>query len=256
MTRMDCGEFRDLLEAYDDGELPAMERAAIAEHLQGCRDCSAALAELQALRGRIRAAGTFVAPAGLEARIHAAVGLESRRPRPFGWRQISALAASHAAVALLGGLLAYAMLARNDVRTAATRDILAAHQRSLIADQLVQVASAETHTVKPWFTGRVPFAPEVADLSAQGFPLLGGRVDYVLDRPAAALVYGRRKHRINVFILPAEQAPATAEFQADRNGYNVTAWRKGGFAYFAASDLNAGELRELVAALRGQPPAR
>ena len=177
MTRMDCSEFRDLLEPYDDGELPATERAAIAEHLKGCRACSAALADLQALRNRIRTAGTFAMPAGLEARIQSALGLESRRPRPFGWRGITALAASHAAVALLGGVLAYAMLVRSDARLTTTRDIVAAHQRSLIADQLVHLASAETHTVKPWFTGKVPFAPEVLDLSAQGFPLLGGRTD-------------------------------------------------------------------------------
>lgn len=249
MTRMDCNEFRDLLEPYDDGELPPSERAAVAGHLEGCRHCAAALADLEALRRRIRGAGTFAAPASLEARIRLALGLEARGLAAFGWRRVTALAASHLAVAVLGGLLAYTMAARSDVRLQTTRDVVAAHQRSLIADQLVQVASAETHTVKPWFTGRVPFAPDVVDLSAQGFQLLGGRTDYVLDRPVAALVYGRRKHRINVFILTAEQAPAVGTFQTARNGYNVAAWRKGAFAYFAASDLNAGEMAELVAAL-------
>ena len=251
MTRMDCREVRDLLPAFDDDELPAIERGAIAQHLQGCPECSDALAELRALRSRIRTSGTFAPPAGLQARVRSAIGIAHRDQKPAGWKRYAVMAASHAIVAGLAALLAYAALSRSDARTATTREVVAAHVRSVLADQLVQVASADTHTVRPWFTGRVPFAPDVVDLGASGFPLLGGRLDYVLDRPAAAIVYGRRKHRINVFVLPEQHAPNAGEFTAVLNGYNVAAWHHGGFAYFATSDLNATELQEFAQALRG-----
>lgn len=254
MTRMDCGEIRDLLQAYDDDELPASERAAIAQHLQGCAACAGILAEHQALRKGIRACGTFAMPAGLEARIRSAIGIESHRQKHPNWRRYAGKAASHAAVAALGAFLAYAALTRVDVRAATSRDIVAAHVRSMLAGQPTQVVSSESHTVRPWFTGKVAFAAEVVDLGARGFPLLGGRVDFVLDHPAAVVVYGRRKHLINLFVLPASQAPNTGEFMDTRYGYNIASWRDGEFSYFAASDLNAAELQEFAQALRSPGP--
>ncbi len=247
MKRMDCGEARELLNALDDGELPEGERAAVLEHVAHCVGCSSALGELQALRRRVRAAGTFSLPAGVEASVRGAVGLESRRYAGRRWLPYLA-APSHVAVALLAALIGYWVAARADARDMAAREVVAAHVRSLMDERLIQVASSDSHTVRPWFAGKVPFSPEVVDLAPQGFPLIGGRVDYVLDHRAAVLVYERHKHRINVFILPADQV-ATDAFQAARSGYNVLAWRKAGFAYFAASDLNAGEMQELAVAL-------
>ncbi len=251
MTRMDCSEVRDLLQAFDDDELSAAERSAVTMHLQSCGECAAALSGLRSLSRRIRASGTFALPAGLDGRLRTAIGVERRGREARDWRGWVAVAASHVAVAALGALLAIATLSRSDERAVAVRDVVGAHVRAMLTDQLVQVASADTHTVRPWFAGKVPFAPDVVDLAGKGFPLLGGRVDYVLDRPAAATVYGRRKHRINVFVLPESQVPGTGEYRAVREGYNVIAWRHGGFAYFAASDLNADELGELAQALRG-----
>jgi anti-sigma factor RsiW len=249
MTRMDCGEVRDLLHVYIDDELPADEHRAIAEHIKSCAECSQALAELEALRQRIRSAGTYTPPAGLERRLRAAVGLEPLLTRPI-WQRAALLAASHIAALVLGGLIATGLFLRSEAKDEVVRDVLQAHVRALIADQLVQVTSNETHEVRPWFLGKVPFAPIVRNIDAQGYPLLGARVDYVLDRPAAAIVYGRRKHRINLFILPEDQAFGPASFALTRNGFNMVVWRSGGFAYYAASDLNAKELEEFAALIR------
>lgn len=250
MIRMDCGEVRELLHVYEDDELPASERAEVARHLHECADCSEALAALRSLRARIKGAGTFATPAGLEDRVRLAIGIAAERRVAPSRTRFAALAASHVVVAALGALVAAALVSRSDNRTVIARDVVAAHVRSLLGEQIVQVASAETHTVKPWFAGRVPFAPEVVDLIQRDFPLIGGRLDYILERPAVAIVYGRRKHRINLFILPERQAGSSADFEAVRDGYNVVVWQQAGFAYFAASDLNAPELREFTQAIR------
>jgi anti-sigma factor RsiW len=250
MTAMDCGEVRDLLHVYIDDELEADEHRAMTLHIESCAGCSAALADLRALRGRIQSAATFAAPEGLEARLRAALDDAPQPAPPMLWRRATLLAASHVGALILGGLIAATFLASGESRDIVVREVLQAHVRALIADQMVQVASNETHTVKPWFLGKVPFAPQVRNVDAQGFPLLGARVDYVLDRPAAAIVYGRRKHRINLFVLPVDQASGPASFTLTRNGFNLVAWRDGGFAYYAASDLNAKELAEFAALLR------
>jgi anti-sigma factor (TIGR02949 family) len=256
MMRMDCIEVCDLIQAYDDGELPASERAAMADHLQGCAQCAATLADLQKLRATLRASGTFAAPPNLEARVRASLGLEAQSHPSSPWRRYGTLAASHLVALALGATLVATLFSRHDTQTNITRDLVAAHVRALSGDQLIQVASADTHTVKPWFAGKISFAPEVHTLATQDFPLLGGRLDYVLDRPAAAVVYGRRKHRITLFILPIEHALPTGEFQTTRNGYNVVAWSQGSFAYFATSDLNRDELTQfsgLLRSARAQP---
>lgn len=249
MTRMDCGEVRDLLQPYEDGELPAGERTALAQHLAGCPQCKAALGDLQALRQRVRAAGTYAMPAGLDSRVRTTIGIESgQQAQPWGWRRYAAVAATHAVALLVGGALAYGLLLRSNERSFAARDIVSAHVRSLMMEPIVQVASADTHTVKPWFAGKVPFAPDVKDLGPEGFPLLGGRVDFVLERPAAAIVYGRRKHRINLFMLPAEQIAGDTAIASSHHGYNIIAWARAGFRYFAVSDLNAAELQTFATA--------
>jgi anti-sigma factor (TIGR02949 family) len=248
---MDCSEVRDLLHVYLDDELEADERRAIAAHLEQCSECTKAFAELQMLRHRIRAAGGYAIPSHLEQRLRTMIGLEAA-PRPV-WRRAALLAASHLLALLLGAVIASAILWRSEMQDIVVRDVLQAHIRALIADQMVQVASNETHEVKPWFLGKIPYTPVVRNLDVQGFPLIGGRVDYVLNRPAAAIVYGRRKHRINLFILPADQAFGPEAFTLTRDGFNMVVWRQGGFAFFAASDLNAAELQQFATLL--QTPA-
>ena len=127
--------------------------------------------------------------------------------------------------------------------------MLSAHVRSLLQDTPVQIASSDRHTVKPWFTGRVDFAPDVKDLAAEGFPLVGARLDYVDGRRVGALVYKRRLHTINVFMWPSASREDTAPRLVVRNGYNALTWSRNGITQWAISDLNAGELRELQSLL-------
>lgn len=251
MTRMDCGEVRDLLQAYEDDELSLTEQASVETHLRTCPECSNALAELRRLRERVKAAGTYSPPIDFVARVLARIDtVHDGAARTDGWRRLTALAASHAAVGLLAAAITIWALTRTDTQQSITRDVVAAHVRAMLAQQLVQVASADIHTVRPWFAGRVAFAPVVVDLAAHGFPLAGGRVDLLFDQMAASLVYGRRKHQISVLILPDELARGAGEFRAARNGYNIVAWRQSGFTHFAVSDLNAVELEILVEKLR------
>jgi len=128
--------------------------------------------------------------------------------------------------------------------------VIANHVRSLLASQLVDVVSSDQHTVKPWFDGKIDFAPEVRDLSANGFPLVGGRLDYLDGKTVTALVYHRNKHPINVFITPALTSRGTSPTAATRRGYNVLSWTNNGMKYWAVSDLNQAELREFTEMLR------
>jgi anti-sigma factor RsiW len=125
------------------------------------------------------------------------------------------------------------------------RDVAAAHVRSLLQDSPTQIASSEMHVVKPWFAGRIDFAPAVKDLAAEGFPLAGARLDYIGERRVAALVYRRRLHVISVFLWPAPNGTDSAPHEMAHRGYNLVAWSKGGIAYWAISDLNMDELRQL-----------
>jgi anti-sigma factor RsiW len=126
------------------------------------------------------------------------------------------------------------------------RELVSAHVRSLMADNLVQVTSSDTHTVRPWFAGKIDFAPDVTDFAREGFPLIGGRVDYVGGAKAAVLVYGHNQHVINVFVSPAQAMDIGSVQQSRKNGYTIVAWRKGDLRYRAISDLNASELADFV----------
>jgi anti-sigma factor RsiW len=122
------------------------------------------------------------------------------------------------------------------------REVQGAHVRSLLVEgHLHDVASTDQHTVKPWFDGRIDFAPPVTDEVAAGFPLLGGRLDYVAGHPAAALVYGRRLHHINVFVWPEREGSGGAAHD-ERNGYVLEHWTANGMSFWAVSDLNPAEL--------------
>lgn len=254
---------QDRIALLVDGELPPGEREAVSAHAADCPDCARTRDELLRLRHHLQQAREPVPPRLLD-RVSAQLAMEeadlaSSTAEP-GMRQtiadrvVRALtpALRRAAVILLACVLSIAgtvwWMQRTGEETAVSRDVLAAHVRSLLQDDPVQVASASTHTVKPWFAGRLEYSPGVKDLSAEGFQLVGGRLDYVDGRRVAALVYRRRLHQISVFVWPADSGPAMS-LAARVDGYTLLGWSRAGMSYWAVSDLNEGELRELQSLL-------
>jgi anti-sigma factor RsiW len=145
-------------------------------------------------------------------------------------------------------------VARRDVapRSIASEEVLTSHIRSLMPDHLVDVRSNDQHNVKPWFNGRLDFSPTVPRLDSIGFPLIGGRLDYLHGRPVAAVVYARRQHMINAYSWPADAGDEDVSPVDSRHGYNLVHWRRGGVEHWVVSDLNAGELGEFVRAVNGE----
>jgi anti-sigma factor RsiW len=249
MIDMDCAEVRDLLHPYADNELPPQERRAVAVHLGDCPACAQALSQIEALRQQIGRAGTHALPAGLEARVRRAISSSRGTGARRSWGRIAGLAASHAAAAVLGAVIGLALMARVDSHGRVVDEVVAAHVRSLVSGRAVEIASADPHVIRPWFAGKVTYAPPARDLAGQGFPLEGARVDYVPPQAVAAIVYGRRLHRITLFVLPGDTAGSGAA-ETSRQGYNVVAWRYGGFTYYAVSDLNRTELETFAKLMR------
>jgi len=230
-----CMEKQLLIQAELDGELDAAGAAALAAHVRDCAACAALRADLSALSARMREGVTrFSAPASRRGAVRA----EPVVPRYWGYG-----AAFGAGMALAAGLAAVFVLPAG---VGAMPDVVSAHIRALQPGHLLDIASTDRHTVKPWFDGRLDYAPPVRDFAAAGFRLLGGRLDYVAGRPVAALVYGRDKHLIDVFVWPGAQGASETVVQ----GYNVIAWSQGGMNYRAVSDLNGRELASLAALLR------
>jgi anti-sigma factor RsiW len=194
---------------------------------------------------RIRNEATYhAAPAHLRARILASLPRESAAPawRWKPWGLASGLAAAFALVLAVG---VYVAMPGADEKLA--EDIVAAHVRSLMVDHAFDVASSDSHTVKPWFAGKLNFSPPVFDLTTQGFALVGGRLDYLDRRPVAALVYRHRQHLINLFVWPsAGEEPAR---KIGRQGFHLLGWAREGMNFWAVSDLNAEELAQFRAML-------
>jgi anti-sigma factor RsiW len=252
MIELDCAEARDLLHLHADGELGSEERAAIAAHVARCDACRVEFENIEALRARIRAAGPHALAPEMKARINAALDAESARPTASSWRSYARMAASYLLVAVLSAGLVYGIMTSNGSQERIVREVVNAHVRAGLTNQLVQVASSDMHTVKPWLAARLPFSPDVKDFAAEGFPLIGSRIEYLLDRPVASLVYMRRQHPITVFVAPAEdEMTAAAALTADRHGYHVASWRDGSSVYIATSDVARPEFDVFIKLARG-----
>lgn len=251
---MSCQQTHELIHGYLDGELDLVKSIEIEQHLAGCQICTQSYKGLRGLQSVVRNdAVRFQPPAGLEGRLRNALRHESEpqlRPAILRWRWLLAGALFASAVIVIFSIAG--MFARPSADDLLAQEVVASHVRSLMADHLYDVPSSDQHTVKPWFDGKLDFSPTVKDLGQQGFNLNGGRLDYIGNRPVAALVYQRRQHPINLFIWPATEAPAMSQKALERQGYNLIRWSSGGMTYWAVSDLNLSELQQFVQLLREQ----
>jgi len=240
---------RELLHAYVDGELDLANTRETERHLQNCADCLETENAIRDLRGALTSEATaYRAPPHLRRNVRAALRREAKATQQTlsPWLMF-ATGAAFAALILGFALLQTTRATRTD---AIVSQVVANHVRSLLASQLVDVVSSDQHTVKPWFDGKIDFAPEVRDLSTNGFPLVGGRLDYLDGKTIAALVYHRNKHPINLFITPALTTRSTSPTAVTRRGYNIFSWTNNGMKYWAISDLNQAELREFTELVR------
>ena len=246
---MNCRETQRLIHGYVDDELDLMKSLEIEQHLQECPECARAHASFRAIRTAIRDAVLYApTPPELARRVRSAVRKASAEGRISRMRPgpLLAVAASLALIITAGGGLARVLVARLD-DASLTRELVDDHVRSLmLPSHRFDVASADPHTVKPWFQGKLDFAPPVKDLAAQGFPLVGGRLEYLHNRQVAALFYQRRKHSINLFIWPSSPGDEAAPPNATRQGFHLIRWTRSGMTFWAVSDLNEGELQEFV----------
>jgi anti-sigma factor RsiW len=265
---MNCEETTKLMDGYLDGELDPITSQAIEQHLRECHNCDQAY---KTQRSLIRATGNatpyYKAPSELRERIQSSLRKEMAEQsngsgsipadaRPliakeqaesrsilFGtsWNWLALAAAVVFAAVIVWNVLP--RLQRPGADQFLATQLIASHVRSLMANHLTDVASSDQHTVKPWLDAKLDFAPAVVDLSSDGFPLIGGRLDYLDNRPVAALIYERRKHFINLFVWPAGSSTIGATKAMSRQGYQLVHWVDSDFNYWAVSDVNANDLQ-------------
>jgi len=254
---MECERARLLIDAYTTDELDLAAALDIEEHLGGCAACARESESIQSLR-RAVAGGSlrYEAPPDLRRRVLADLRPADAEAPRASRRRTARLAMAAAVGALL--LLPWLGLYWNTTRSAANQlaaEVTASHIRSLMTDHLLDVVSTDQHTVKPWFNGKLDFSPSVTELAAEGFPLVGGRLDYVGDRPVAAVVYRRHQHVINLYTWPTTQADSEPS-ASEHNGYHLLRWSRDGMTCVAVSDLNPQELRQFAELLRPTPTTR
>jgi anti-sigma factor RsiW len=263
---MNCEQCKNLMDGYLDRELDPITNQEIEQHLRECRNCDQAY---KAHGSLMRAVGDgapyYRAPAKLRERIQSSLREEiakepvrnvvedfpplfSARPRwtrtvSFGtpWSRLALAAAIIFAAIITFNLMPRLQRPGSDQFLAT--QLIASHARSLMANHLTDVASSDQHMVKPWLDAKLDFAPPVVDLSSEGFPLIGGRLDYLDNRAVAALVYERRKHFINLFVWPAASDAAKAPKTITRQGYQLLYWADSDFNYWAVSDVNPNDLQ-------------
>jgi len=245
---MNCDRIQLLLNGYIDGELDLVSSLDIEDHMQSCAACSSHYRLLVSLHTATSSKSLYrPMPAQLGKRIRSslrAAGPISSARLVFSWNWFAPSALLAAVLLLVVGYLGRGLYTLQSGITLA-QQVQMAHVRSLMANHLTDVASTDQHTVKPWFNGKLDFSPPVTDLSGQGFPLVGGRLDYLDGRPVAALVYQRNKHYINVFIWPSTDTRQGLQSSTD-NGYYLFRWSQAGMTFWAVSDVNSEELGTFV----------
>jgi anti-sigma factor (TIGR02949 family) len=249
---MDCRVAQSLLHAYLDGELDASATVEYEQHVRTCPACAQRLAEQKAVQTAMKSdALYFKAPEHLRDRLRSSLGQQRKaRFANVPWRWVAAAACLLFCVGL-GFLTARFTLAASR-QERMTQEVASSHIRSLQVEnkRLVDIPNSDRHEVKPWLSERLDFSPPVLDLAKQGFPIVGGRLDYLDGRPVAAVVYQRRKHVINVFLWPDTANQDTQPRRETRQGYHLIEWQKGGMNHWVVSDLDPTELNEFVQGLR------
>jgi mycothiol system anti-sigma-R factor len=239
-----CEHSHTVLHGYLDGELDAARASEFERHLESCPDCLAALEAQETLRSALQRARLYeAAPVALRRKIRAS--LPTLPSVAFGLRWKSVRWVALAAAALLVAFVGWRMIPNfNEKNQYQAAEMIDAHLRSLQSGHLTDVTSTDQHTVKPWFDGKLDFSPPVHDFANDGFPLQGGRLDVLHGRTIAALVYGRRKHVVNVFVWPTSERDV-APRSGSQLGYQWVDWRKGGMEFCAISDTPTTDLDQL-----------
>ncbi len=251
---MNCNDAQRLIDGCVDGELQLEMSIEVEDHIASCRSCRSLWNAHRELSENMHSADLrFEVPAGLEKTIRNAIKSEVKQPVSRNlriwpqWLRSQSFAFGAAAIAL------FALFNWNIARfhssesgkNTISEEVVSSHIRSLMAGHLFDVASTDQHTVKPWFTGKIDFSPPVSDLKEAGYPLVGGRLDYLSGHPVTALVYKHRKHVINLFIWPGKTEILKAEpVRETRLGFNISSWTANGMNFYAVSDVNANDLKE------------
>lgn len=239
---MTCEEAEVLIHALIDGELDAGHAREVEAHVEGCAHCAALLKEYQEIHQAMAESEVrYKAPLELRRRIEKSLPQPEAAPSRRSVLRGFAMGSAVSAIAATG---LFAIVLRNDDEQRIESEVVSAHLRSLQAGHLTDVISTDQHTVKPWFNGRLDVSPPVIDLTAQGFTLIGGRLDYVNTREIGAVVYKRRQHVINLFVAQTANTERRAATITTLQGFNVRRWSDRGLNYWAVSDIGADELTE------------
>lgn len=255
---MDCNHVKRLLPVYIDNELSAVESLDVDQHLHDCSSCKREYTRHLALHHAVTHRATYhQAPAQLLTNVRETLDMNrtaaptaSTKPSAKYWNWLP-LGAAFASLLTIGiGLKLYFQPA-NEV-TQLSQEMVAGYARSMITNHTTDVASSDRHTVKPWFNGKLNYAPMVLDLTGQGFPLVGGRLDYIAEQPVAVMVYRHRQHLINLFCWPATRTNLTPISPTTQQGYHLIFWTHAGMSYGLISDLNLADLTRLKVTILNQ----
>jgi anti-sigma factor RsiW len=245
---MNCQQAKPMIGPYSDGELEAATILELEKHFRDCPRCALEWRNLQNLKKALKQDVLyFTAPTELRRRIRAELPSPRKAaPGRSAWNWSWLTTATSGAFAVCLALLLLVTQTRPSPEQQLAQEVVSSHVRSLMASHVMDVASTDQHTVKPWFNGKLDFSPPVKDLAAEGYPLTGGRLDYLGRRSVAALVFQRHKHLINLFVWPASEADSKPTPINSSQGYNLIHWSKGGMVFWAVSDLNEKELMEFT----------
>jgi anti-sigma factor RsiW len=239
-------EIQKILDGYYDGELDLIKSLDIEQHLKSCRDCTAILNNYKILHNTMHDKSFYyLAPAELKSQIIPILPKKEIKPvyginNILNWRNASFVLA----ILLIISFFLPLNLRENSGDEELTTQVVNSHLRSLVGGSLTDVLSSDNHTVKPWFNGKLNFSPPVFDLAGRGFPLTGGRIDYINNRQAAVLVYHYNKHIINLYISQNNNLSHSNPEIYSRSGYNIIHWMKNGMEYWAVSDVNPEQLKK------------